>query len=636
MSSLSHQVRFATEVARDEGARDLPSNCFPSGFVYAAGVFTPEEQQRIIEIIDQHAFSSHIHRRQQFYGTVYYQTTTENAALQPESDVQPEEMIYCHSLEPLQWVVDRLIERGLFVEADPKEPLAEFVSSEELVWQRKQEERVQQELTEESLIAEKKSTSDATGETSPRSVRIVQVPCEENVDIKYSSEESRRSFHSHRYPTQILVNEYLAKQGIGNHYDDPRAFGPLILGISLGSAAKLTLTLPCCMDKARNLKRPPAYYTTNTYGGPSVEKESKARECDGSAPACRGADCPNKCSSTANNSGCSLSSSSAACPEVEDLVQDEKEDASEAQRRKDYATLTSLRAYVSTDWTQLPDDQAPAPLGRVCACLREEWTIRALEIASMGMSDKASRTMMKVSRLRGPQRELLQPEDSRLSTMSVSVSSARVRALDMEIKKGERLAVDHALTAYASEKSELAFVPAFVVASLVADEAYAGATAALGSEKRRNAQSARAKRSHGGGVNKLPPSDIHPTMKWLDKLAIKKGRRTEMLRKSLFTQGPPPSPNEISDSETKCRLDDDGTFVTWESPSLSAVNKCRHPSQQVDIMLEPGSVYVMAGDSRYRWRHGIKKVPSQREEGFRRISLTVRSLMPGRRRVADQ
>jgi alkylated DNA repair dioxygenase AlkB len=46
---------------------------------------------------------------------------------------------------------------------------------------------------------------------------------------------------------QILVNEYVDKQGISPHYDDPMAFGDMVVGISLLAPVIMTLTIPACL-----------------------------------------------------------------------------------------------------------------------------------------------------------------------------------------------------------------------------------------------------------------------------------------------------------------------------------------------------------------------------------------------------
>eukprot|EP00461_Guttulinopsis_vulgaris_P009405 UN09473 len=57
---------------------------WPSGFVYVEDFLSPEEQQRVIDIIEYNGFDQHVHRRQQFFGPTYYHTPQSyRAALQP-------------------------------------------------------------------------------------------------------------------------------------------------------------------------------------------------------------------------------------------------------------------------------------------------------------------------------------------------------------------------------------------------------------------------------------------------------------------------------------------------------------------------------------------------------------------------
>ncbi|GMI21602.1 hypothetical protein TrCOL_g7407 [Triparma columacea] len=63
------------------------------------------------------------------------------------------------------------------------------------------------------------------------------------------------------------------------------------------------------------------------------------------------------------------------------------------------------------------------------------------------------------------------------------------------------------------------------------------------------------------------------------------------------------------------------------------------------VLLEPGSLLVMKGEAREGWRHGISRtavnVPVRgggtirRDDGYRRVSLTIRHLLEGRRGVKD-
>ena len=73
-------------------------------------------------------------------------------------------------------------------------------------------------------------------------------------------------------------------------------------------------------------------------------------------------------------------------------------------------------------------------------------------------------------------------------------------------------------------------------------------------------------------------------------------------------------------------------------------NDCMELTSRTKILLQPRSLFVMAGVARHDWRHGISKtavnvplpggaVVRRDEGGYRRISLTIRHLKEGRRRV---
>ncbi|CAE8634067.1 unnamed protein product, partial [Polarella glacialis] len=62
----------------------------------------------------------------------------------------------------------------------------------------------------------------------------------------------------------------------------------------------------------------------------------------------------------------------------------------------------------------------------------------------------------------------------------------------------------------------------------------------------------------------------------------------------------------------------------------------------IKVLLEPRSLLVLQGDSRYRFRHGIRRsknvtlasgAPLSRKEGYRRVSLTFRELLETRRKL---
>lgn len=72
-------------------------------------------------------------------------------------------------------------------------------------------------------------------------------------DIQTSSlnNTNRRRDHPLLYPDQVLVNEYVLNYGIRSHFEDTRAFGPVIVTISLNDPIWITLKRPlhhlnCC------------------------------------------------------------------------------------------------------------------------------------------------------------------------------------------------------------------------------------------------------------------------------------------------------------------------------------------------------------------------------------------------------
>lgn len=73
------------------------------------------------------------------------------------------------------------------------------------------------------------------------------------------------------------------------------------------------------------------------------------------------------------------------------------------------------------------------------------------------------------------------------------------------------------------------------------------------------------------------------------------------------------------------------------TPNLVEINTCSHCDETLYIPVKKGSVYVLAGAARYQYRHAIKKLSKTEQKehlNYRRVSLTLRSLLPGRRQVA--
>ena len=95
-------------------------------------------------------------------------------------------------------------------------------------------------------------------------------------------------------------------------------------------------------------------------------------------------------------------------------------------------------------------------------------------------------------------------------------------------------------------------------------------------------------------------------------------------------------------------------YMTLQKP-ININNYCNklYNNGNVRILLEPRSLFVMKNDCRYKWRHGITKhklvfLPMNndnndnvsddlkylvRKNGYRRVSLTIRKLLNGRKKV---
>ncbi len=132
------------------------------GLRYIPNFITQEEHDLLVQIIDGNDYSNEIHRRQQFYGELYYHTSSDLPSVQPSSEEQQYENAY--SMKPMQFLIDKLIQANIF--------------------------------------------------------------------------------DAHHPPTQCLINEYVANQGIKSHYDDSNAFGPIIASISLIDPILFTLKYP--------------------------------------------------------------------------------------------------------------------------------------------------------------------------------------------------------------------------------------------------------------------------------------------------------------------------------------------------------------------------------------------------------
>ncbi|CAE8603084.1 unnamed protein product [Polarella glacialis] len=95
-------------------------------------------------------------------------------------------------------------------------------------------------------------------------------------------------------------------------------------------------------------------------------------------------------------------------------------------------------------------------------------------------------------------------------------------------------------------------------------------------------------------------------------------------------------------------------FMSIEKPREHS-NSCQDLLHETKVLLEPRSLFVMSGDCRYHWRHGISRhrqvfIPCTAGAGgssssmrvveraaplYRRVSFTIRHLLPGRKQVGS-
>merc|ERR1712079_133770 len=85
---------------------------------------------------------------------------------------------------------------------------------------------------------------------------------------------------------------------------------------------------------------------------------------------------------------------------------------------------------------------------------------------------------------------------------------------------------------------------------------------------------------------------------------------------------------------------------------MGKTNQCEDILRETKVLLEPQSLFLMAEDARFVYRHGISRhvnvwtpgsdskngIPNKplivkRKDPYRRVSLTIRHLLPGRRQV---
>lgn len=82
-------------------------------------------------------------------------------------------------------------------------------------------------------------------------------------------------------------------------------------------------------------------------------------------------------------------------------------------------------------------------------------------------------------------------------------------------------------------------------------------------------------------------------------------------------------------------------YMTLKQPTIPT-NECQDIIHEHKILLRPRSCLIMSGEARYRWRHGISKtkilhMPDggtvYRGSDYRRLSLTIRRVLDGRKRA---
>ena len=103
---------------RSDGVRNPPKVYKKiDGLRYIPNFITQEEHDLLVKIIDGNEYSNEIHRRQQFYGELYYHTSSDLPSVQPSSEEQ--QYGNAHSMQPMQFLIDKLIKANIFEEHHP-------------------------------------------------------------------------------------------------------------------------------------------------------------------------------------------------------------------------------------------------------------------------------------------------------------------------------------------------------------------------------------------------------------------------------------------------------------------------------------------------------------------------------------
>ena len=93
-----------------------PSNLksLENGLQYSANFLTPAESLRIMNVIDSNTWEKKIKRRQQFYGEVYYHTTSHNESLQPSNSNPNSNPIIPLDLSQFSFLIDKFVQSPEF------------------------------------------------------------------------------------------------------------------------------------------------------------------------------------------------------------------------------------------------------------------------------------------------------------------------------------------------------------------------------------------------------------------------------------------------------------------------------------------------------------------------------------------
>jgi alkylated DNA repair protein alkB family protein 8 len=125
----------------------------------------------------------------------------------------------------------------------------------------------------------------------------------------------------------------------------------------------------------------------------------------------------------------------------------------------------------------------------------------------------------------------------------------------------------------------------------------------------------------------------------------------KLIALGVFSQERPPTQILVNEYIGKMGISshfDDSNAFGDTIATVSLVNPCwmslTSETDNVKILLEPRSLFVMQEECRYKYKHGIPKqrwirlpggLAVRRSDEFCRVSLTVRELLAGRKRVQN-